>query len=35
VLPIEAGHGLAVLFGLDTDWSPTAARVARVLSALR
>jgi pimeloyl-ACP methyl ester carboxylesterase len=35
VLPAEAGHGLATLYGLETDWSPTAARVARFLSALR
>jgi pimeloyl-ACP methyl ester carboxylesterase len=35
VLPSEAGHGLAVLSGFDTEWSPTAARVGRFLSALR
>jgi pimeloyl-ACP methyl ester carboxylesterase len=35
VLPAEAGHGVAMLPGLETDWSPLAARVARFLSASR
>jgi dienelactone hydrolase len=35
VLPFEAGHGLAVLSGLESEWSPTATRVGRFLSALR
>ena len=35
VLPFEAGHGLAVLSGFSSEWSPTAKRVARFLSAWR
>ena len=35
VLPSEAGHGVAMLLGLETDWSPLAARVAKFLSASR
>lgn len=35
VLPFEAGHGLAVLSGFSSEWSPTAKRVERFLSALR
>ncbi len=35
VLPFEAGHGLAVLSGFNSEWSPTAARIGRFLSALR
>jgi len=35
VLPFEAGHGLAVLSGFSSEWSPTATRVGRFLSALR
>jgi pimeloyl-ACP methyl ester carboxylesterase len=35
VLPFEAGHGLSMLLGLETDWSPLAARVAKFLSAAR
>ncbi len=35
VLPSSAGHGWGMLLGLETDWSPLAARVARFLSASR
>ena len=35
VLPFEAGHGLSVLSGFSSEWSPTATRVGRFLSALR
>jgi pimeloyl-ACP methyl ester carboxylesterase len=35
VLPFEAGHGLAVLSGFSSEWSATATRVGRFLSALR
>jgi pimeloyl-ACP methyl ester carboxylesterase len=34
VLPFEAGHGLAMLSGFETDWSPLARRVAKFLSGL-
>jgi hypothetical protein len=35
VLPASAGHGIAMLLGLETDWSPLARRVAKFLSGLR
>jgi pimeloyl-ACP methyl ester carboxylesterase len=35
VLPASAGHGVGMLLGLETDWSPLARRVASFLSASR
>jgi pimeloyl-ACP methyl ester carboxylesterase len=35
VLPAIAGHGVGMLLGLETDWSPLARRVASFLSASR
>jgi dienelactone hydrolase len=35
VLPASAGHGLSMLFGLNTDWAPLARQIAAFLSALR
>ena len=35
VLPFVAGHGWGMLSGLETEWAPLAAQVARFLSASR